>query len=121
MSEEQQNPKHLEASTLENPDAERIRFWNGSFVALDFILVIIAVLAMYLQYVVYPSIITNTYGESDLSLHLSLLTFSWNAMKCYALAACASIQGVSALDFFQVFLVVIALANISHYLKIKGH
>ena len=91
------------------------RYWDGKFVALNLILLFLAAIAAYLEYVAYTAIMTQTYGETGLSLQLSFLTFRWNAVSCLH-GSCGQVPGVQALDFFQIFVIALILVNISHYL-----
>jgi len=96
---------------------QKTRYWNGSFIVMNVIFLLLAAIAAYLEYSVYPAIMTQSYGETGLSLHLSVLTFNWNAVSCLS-ASCKQVPGVQALDFFQIFLLVFVLMNLSHFL---GH
>ena len=79
------------------------------------ILLLLAAIAAYLEYSVYPAIMTQSFGETGLSLQLSVLTFRWNAVSCIS-GNCKQIPGVQALDFFQIFVLALVLVNLSHYL-----
>ena len=104
---------------LSTSGAERkSRYWDGRFVALNLIVLLLAAVAAYLEYSVYPSIMTGTYGEINPSLHLSVLTFTWDAVKCSQ--SCVTIPGLPALDFFQIFILIVILFNLSHLRRPKN-
>ena len=92
----------------------KARYWDGKFVATNIILLLIAAIAAYLEYSVYPAIMTQSFGETGLSLQLSALIFRWNAISCIY-GSCKQILGVQALDFFQIFVLAIIFVNLSHY------
>jgi hypothetical protein len=100
-----------------NREAPRERYWSIGFSVLNAILVVLAGAAAYLEYSVYPTIMTQSFGETGPSLHLSILTFQWDATRCQQV--CSSIPGVLALDFFQVFVIALVLVNLSHYLRLR--
>ncbi len=44
----------------------KTRYWDGKFVALNAILLLLAAIAAYLEYSVYPAIMTQSFGETGL-------------------------------------------------------
>jgi hypothetical protein len=91
------------------------------------ILVVIAAVVAYLEYDAYPTIMAgHPFYESDITLHLAPFTYAYNAIRCVrgtptTVANCSelggtiqTIHGIPALDFFQLFVVIIVLANIYH-------
>ena len=102
---------------LSAPEVARSpRYWDGKFVATNAILLLLSAIAAYLQYSVYPAIITQEYGETNVALHISLLTYSWSATKCIG-GICARLAGLWALDFFQIFILAVFLLNISRFIS----
>ena len=99
------------------------KFWDLRFVITTVLLILIALIAAYLQYALYPSIIENPpFLESNISIHFSVLTYSYNAFRCVGVQVpvdqCPSsvqhIIGVPAFDFFQLFVIILILANAYH-------
>jgi hypothetical protein len=89
----------------------RSPYWEARYVVLNAGLVVVALIAAYLEYSVYPLIMSQSFGESP-SLQLSLLTFQWNATRSGLL-----IPGVASLDFFQIFAISLIGINIWHFVK----
>ena len=100
---------------LPSNQAKARRYWDSRFLATNGILLLMAAVAAYLEYSVYPVIITQTYGETNPSLVLSFLTFRWNATNCRNVP-CVRLQGLPALDFFQIFILALVFVNLLHFL-----
>jgi hypothetical protein len=89
---------------------------------------VLALIAAYLEYEVYPSIMSGApFLESDISLHLSLFSYAYDSVRCtpdVSVANCpaGSVQtiiGIPAFDFFQLFIAVIIIVNIYHALRLS--
>ncbi len=77
------------------------------------ILALLALIAAYLQYVYYPSVLlSGQFGETNISLHLSFLTFQIDATR-----GSEFVPGIPSLDFFQVFVIAAVLLNLSRYFE----
>lgn len=88
-------------------------YWNTRFFLTNIILAFLALVSAYLEYVYYPSLLLSApFGERNLSLHLSLFTYSFDATR-----GSEFVPGIPALDFFQIFVIAILLINLSHYLE----
>lgn len=97
-------------------------FWTGKHVATNVILVILAFVAAYLQFDVYPRIMSATggygFGEKDVALKLSFLTFQYTATRC-TYTSCVTQIGVPAFDFFQAIILVVVITNLVHFYYTK--
>jgi len=73
--------------------------------------------------VVYAAIISGDYpnfGEQNLTLKLSILTYKYDAARCYFSSTnCPHLSGVPALDFFQIFVIVVIAYNITYFLSFR--
>jgi hypothetical protein len=74
-------------------------FLTSRLLFVDLVLLILSVVAGYAQYIVYPQIMENAFGETNLMLSISFLTFRYTAFRIDR-----TIVGVPAFDFFQFFL-----------------
>ncbi len=107
-------------SVLEKRDPTLLQEKHGlnfRFALTTLILAILGFLAIYLQYVLYPSIMSNTYGETQIQLHLSFLTYWFSARNCVVSTSCLSIAGVPAFDFAQLFFILLAATITFHFAK----
>ncbi len=94
------------------------QFFGLRLVMVDIILGALALIAGYLQYVVYPSIISNDFGETGLSLKLSFLTFRYYASRCDG-GYCPRLAGVPAFDFFQLFVYLLILYTTIRFIQTR--
>jgi hypothetical protein len=90
---------------------------NIRFAVTAFILAVLGVVAAYLQYIVYPSIMSNKFGETQIQLHLSFLTYWYSAKNCVVSASCFNIPGLPAFDFAQLFFILLAAMIVLHFAK----
>ncbi len=98
----------------------RVRYWDAKFLAINSILILIIAVAAYLQYGLYPSLMSSSgYGESNLTLVLSFLTYRFDFNRCAATCPGPRLSGVPALDFVQIFVIVLVLVHISHFLAFR--
>lgn len=105
----------LQSDQASAPASGNLRksYWDARFVLTIAFLGLLALIAAYLQYVYYPSLLlSNQFVETNVSLHLSFLTFQFDATRGTEL-----VPGIPSLDFFQVLIVSIILLNISHYIE----
>ena len=105
------------SARIVNPAPERA-YWNGKFVLINVTLVLLAIVAGYLQYVSYPAVISapvssGGYGESNPVLVLSFLTFQINAVGNCLGGSCL-LRGVQAFDFCQAMIYLLIVVNIVH-------
>jgi hypothetical protein len=102
-------------------------YWDGRFVITNIFLILMALLAAYLEYSLYPTIMVgHPFYETNITLHLSFFTYSYDATRCVfgvptTVANCQAaggtlqnIVGVPAFDFLQLFLAIVILANLYH-------
>lgn len=104
--------------------AQRSSYWDGRFSFTIVILILIALLAGYLQYSYYPAIMAKPpFLEWNITLHLSPFSYAYNATRCVGIQDTAStcplssvqnIIGVPAFDFFQLFVAIVILASLYH-------
>ena len=92
------------------------KFFGIRLVMVDTILGALALIAGYLQYVVYPSIISNNFGETSVNLNLSFLTFRYYATRCDG-GYCPRLAGVPAFDFFQLFVYLLMLYTAIRFIQ----
>src|ERR1700730_14813583 len=93
-------------------------YWSAKFALVNAIILILALVAAYLQYVAYPSLLSSSpsaggYGETSIVLSLSLLTFQINAVGNCGSSSC-ELRGVPAFDFFQAMIYLLIIVNIVH-------
>lgn len=104
------------------------RYWSLKFAITNLILVFLAAIAAYLEYVAYPALMTQVnnfsggsgpfgFGETIRSLKLSFLTYQYNVTRCYP-APCTSLAGLPSFDFFQMFILAIVIINIVHFYNV---
>jgi hypothetical protein len=111
-------PPSVSSNQAETRQKER-RFWDTRFVITTAVLALLALVAAYLQYSVYPSIMVNQFGESNPTLHLSFMTYAWNANKCLFTNPCTYAMGLPSFDFAQFFSLLLLLALVYHYIKLR--
>jgi hypothetical protein len=112
----------------------RSGFWSGRFIITIAVLLLIALIAAYLQYVYYASLLPNPpFYESNVTLHLGFFSYAYDAIKCVPpdsnqtpipVTDCLAeggtfetITGVPAFDFFQFFFALFILTNILHVIQ----
>jgi hypothetical protein len=79
-----------------------------------------------LQYYLYPLIMSraaNTssglgFGETDIRLKFSLLTFQYTATRCNSFS-CTRLVGIPAFDFFQAIIVALVVVNLLHFMNLR--
>jgi hypothetical protein len=104
---------------LVNPPPMAVRgYWNGKFVLINVTILLLALVAGYLQYAVYPGVLSapvpaGGYGESNPVLILSFLTFQINATGNCLGGTCV-LRGVPAFDFCQAMIFLLIIVNIVH-------
>ncbi len=101
------------------------------FVILNVAILIAAVVAGYLEYVVYPAVMTAPlagsggtgpfgYGESNAVLHLSFLSFRVDAnSRCFQNTCYGRLIGVPAFDFCQALIYALVVINIVHFYNLR--
>jgi NADH:ubiquinone oxidoreductase subunit 2 (subunit N) len=103
-------------NNIENDGTVREAYWNKKFIATTIVIILLAVLTAYLQYAVYPSIMQNQFGETQVSVHLSILTYTIDAFRCITSESCVNVRGLPAFDFAQLFVIVLVAMQIYHYI-----
>jgi hypothetical protein len=119
-----------ESDSVSNPGSELpiaisppkpSKYWSTKFVLLNLAFILLAIIAGYLQYVAYPALMTaptpenggNGFGESNVVLNLSFLTFQLNATGTCSSSPC-ELKGVPAFDFCQAMIYLIIVINLVH-------
>lgn len=93
-------------------------FWSARFLILEAVLLTLIGLSAYLEYSVYPSLMQNSFGETQVVLHVSLLTFSFNANRCIG-QTCSTVIGLPSFDFAQLFTIFFIGFGLYHLIKVK--
>jgi hypothetical protein len=96
-------------------------YWDRRFSLSTIVLALLALLAAYLQYSVYPSIMANQFGETNVTIHLSFFTYTLDAQRCLGFSSCAQITGLPSFDFAQLFIALLILMQIFHFVKLRNH
>jgi hypothetical protein len=86
----------------------------------------LAGIAAYLEYYLYPLVMARPiyslsglgFGETDISLKLSFLTFQYTATRCMG-ATCTRLVGIQAFDFFQLAVIIVVLINVFHLISTR--
>ena len=94
----------------------RKHFVDARMVIINSVLGLLAIISGYLEYVVYPSIISSNFGETNVRLNLSFLSFRFYATRCEG-GFCPRLAGVPAFDFFQLFVYLIILYNAVKFIQ----
>ena len=99
------------------------KYWNAKFVLINLTVVILAIIAGYLQYVAYPAVLSASvasggYGESNVVLNLSFLTFQINAVGNCSGTNC-ELRGVPAFDFCQAMIFLLIIVNLVHVFNLR--
>jgi hypothetical protein len=104
----------------------RVTFWTTKHVATNLVLLALASIAAYLQYYLYPLIMSRApdsvsglgFGETDITLKFSLLTFQYTSTRCDSFS-CTRLVGIPAFDFFQAIIIALVIINLFHFLNVR--
>ena len=111
-----------ESKSVESETSSGFSFWTGKHTASTVILIIFALVAAYLQYSLYPKLMTSTggsgFGLKNVTVKLSFLTFQYSATRC-TYSSCVRQVGVPAFDFFQAIIIIILVMNLFHLYYVK--
>jgi len=124
---ESENPSNsVESQRAEFPAASHEVFWAGKFVLTNIVILVLALLAGYLQYVAYPALMTGAappngtgFGESNVVLSLSFLTFQLSATNPNCLGGPCFLRGVQAFDFCQALVYLVILVNLARFVRLR--
>jgi hypothetical protein len=113
-----------EPSNVQIIDPKPVRdpgYWNAKFILINIIILILAIVAAYLQFVAYPALLTapqssGGYGETNVVLNLSFLTFRIDATADCGGSTC-QLKGVPAFDFFQAMIYLLIIVNVVHFIN----
>jgi len=122
--------KMTESENITNTDGKEtvigsphkaFRYWSTKFVLINVTLILLAVVAAYLQYIAYPALMTaptpanggNGFGETNVVLNLSFLTFQLNSTGSCSNSPCL-LKGVPAFDFCQAMIYLVIVVNLVH-------
>jgi len=104
------------------------KYWTTNFIFTNVVLLLMAILAGYLEYVAYPALMSNPsfpygtgFGETNVVLNLSFLTYSFTATNT---ATCGTanclLKGVPAFDFCQALVYLVILINLAHIIRVRN-
>jgi hypothetical protein len=108
-------------STTPLAQAKRQAYWDRRFSLSSLVIALLAIVAAYLQYSVYPAIMANQFGETNISLHISFFTYTLDAQKCTGFNSCQIIAGLPSFDFAQLFAALFILTQVYHLVKMRRH
>jgi hypothetical protein len=91
---------------------QRTRYWTRKAIATDATLILLALISAYLEFVSYPAMLYS-FGERDVKLSISFLAFQYASTRC--IETCEQLSGPPVLDFFQVFVLILAIVNVLRY------
>ena len=99
------------------------RFWTGKQVVTNAVILALASLAAYLQYYLYPLVMARPlssfgFGETNISLKFSILTFQYIATRCVG-GTCKPLTGIPAFDFFQALIVLLIFVNVLQFFNTR--
>lgn len=120
-SQEGRDVAPMNESTTPFAQAKSQPYWDRRFSISSLVIALLAIVAAYLQYSVYPAIMSNQFGETNISLHISFFTYMLDAQKCTGFNSCQLIQGLPSFDFAQLFAALFILTQVYHLLKIRRH
>ncbi len=111
---------------VENDRIAPSRFWTLKHIVTNVIILAFACVAAYLQFYLYPLIMSRPigspsglgFGETNISLHFSVLTYHYVATRCMG-SSCTRLVGVADFDFVQALILVLVLVNILHFLGMR--
>jgi len=96
-------------------------------VLTNLIILLLALVAGYLQYVAYPALMTapappngTGFGETNVVLSLSFLTFQFSATSPNCLGSPCTIRGVPAFDFCQALIYLVVLINLVRFVRLQS-
>src|SRR5579872_5536225 len=113
---------------LESPPlVRRERYWSRKFILTNVVLLVLAAVTGYLQYVAYPALMTsplppngNGFGETNVVLILSFLTFQLSAVNSNCASSVCPVKGVPAFDFFQALIYLTILINLVRFVQLRS-
>lgn len=89
-------------------------FWTGKHTATTIILGILALIVAYLQYFLYPALMTGPeFGLKNVTINFSFLTFQYSVTRC-EYSSCVRQVGVPAFDIFQAIILITVVMNMVH-------
>jgi hypothetical protein len=106
---------------METATPKGSKYWSLKFNLVNVTIALLASIAGYLQYVAYPALMTapipsnggTGFGESNVVLNLTFLTFQLNATGTCGNSPCL-LKGVPAFDFCQGLIYLLILINLVH-------
>ncbi|MHB1908812.1 MAG: hypothetical protein ACYCQJ_08055 [Nitrososphaerales archaeon] len=116
--EESVQPDLIKNEEQIDPRQPRKPFWSARFLIFEALLLTLVGLSAYLEYSVYPSLMRNSFGETQIVLHVSLLTFSFNANRCIG-QTCSTVIGLPSFDFAQLFTIFFIGLGLYHLINVK--
>jgi len=124
MTENQSTPNSEENQNLEIP-GKKESYWSRKFALINAILLLLALVAGYLEYVAYPALMTSPpppsgygFGETNVVLTLSWLTYQFSATNPNCLTPGCVLKGIPAFDLCQGLIYLVVLINLVHLIRV---
>lgn len=121
-------PSPEERQQTQFTQISRKKYWTGNFILTNAMLLLMALVAGYLEYIAYPALVSSPsfpygtgFGETNVVLNLSFLTFqltATNTTTC-ATANCV-LKGVPAFDLCQALVYLVILINLVHFVRSRS-
>jgi hypothetical protein len=116
---------YLAEAQTNNPTATKHtenRYWTPKQILTDAVILALGGAAAYLQYYLYPLVMARPlnstaglgFGETNISLKFSFLTFQYTATRCIG-GNCTRLVGIPSFDFFQALIISLVILNIVHF------
>ena len=106
---------------------ERERYWSSRFVLMNSVLLLLAAVAGYLEYIAYPALMTSAtppvgtgFGETNVVLSISFLTYRFSATNPNCLNSGCVLPGVPAFDFCQALIYLVILINLVRLVRLRS-
>jgi hypothetical protein len=130
MTEPEVNTNPEEGSQQEHVDKPVVstaeKYWSSKFILTNVILLLLAGVAGYLEYVAYPALMTSPFppngygfGETNVVLNLSFLTFQLSAVNSNCASSICPVKGIPAFDFCQALIYLVILVNLVHFVRLR--
>jgi hypothetical protein len=127
LTEPENVPNSEESSGQQEQRSKPEKYWSGKFIFTNLIILLLATLAGYLQYIAYPALMTSAtppvgsgFGETNVVLTISFLTFQFSATNPNCTNPGCVLKGVPAFDFCQALLYLVILVNLVHFIRLRG-
>ncbi len=127
MTEPQNTTSSGESQLEESRVPRHERYWEGKFILTNAVVLLLALVAGYLEYVAYPALMTapvppagTGFGESNVVLSLSFLTFQLSATNPNCTGGPCFLKGEPAFDFCQALIYLVILMNLARFVRLRS-